>query len=252
MYCPKKFDEQDKKVTNKEESKDVNTAKKDESKEEKLNAVKSNDEVTKEEEESKTKKDELNEFKNYATHDLCFIFKSQLKMTTDNKIKSYQLLYSASMNSFESYIPLDENPIDSEKIKSIELKINKSLGTRNELSFKRYKTCKWCSESVLVNNQKIVCAFWNQDFIVNDINSVKEYSLDNLKKIGKWNDCVCFNQFNNLLSFIKTSFLIKKNTNLLKFHQESLQRKFVCMPYDKVLLPDFYKDELLKSSSWRS
>ena len=127
------------------------------------------------------------------------------------------------MNSFENYIELNENPIDTDKIKSVELKISKSVTDfKKELMFKRYTTLKWWCQSVLSNNQKIVCGYYPSDDFV--IKKIKEYSLDELVEIGDWNDKICFYQFNNMLTFIKASFNKKKDAKFYKiFSSKSLK-----------------------------
>lgn len=176
-----------------------------------------------------------NEYANHTLTDLCFTYRSRLNENS--------LVYAAEMDSFEDVCRLDK-PLDSDLIKSVELKTSKKItNERQETSFKKFKTLKWYSQSFLTNIKKLVVG-WHHDLIVDDI---KEYKLEDLIDLGDgyWNPNLCVYQMNNILSFIKHSFS-KHNTDLLKFTYKSFSYQIVCDDKDvKKVLPDFFKETFI-------
>jgi len=175
------------------------------------------------------------DFEKIAQHDLCFIFKS--------KVDRHRLLYSATMNCFEDNSNLNENPIPSSKIKSVELKsCRKLMNASHENNFRSTKTLKYWSHSTLVNNDKVCVAFFDDDYVVDE---AREYRLSDLTKTGSWSSRICFHQFERILWFIKKSF-IEKKVDLLMFRHEFISKNaIICEESNKSIVPDWYKEELI-------
>lgn len=89
-----------------------------------------------------SEEDELNEFKEHVTKDLCLILRS--------RINQHSLLYSAEADCFESFISPDDVPIDSDLIQNVELKTSKKqTHPKQEINFRRFKTINIWAQSVL-------------------------------------------------------------------------------------------------------
>lgn len=146
------------------------------------------------------------------------------------------------MNCFEEDENLDEVPLQATKIKSVELKsCRKLMDERQERNFRSFKTVRYWSHSALVNNQKIAIAFFDDNYVVDEI---KEYELRDLTKGANWSSRVCNYQFSNILSFIKRCFRQNQSTSLLKFRHDVNSKRIICEESTKQFVPDFYKDEL--------
>lgn len=74
-----------------------------------------------------------------SSHNLCFVFKAKLNKNS--------ILYPASMNCFEEYVDLKKNPLDSDSIRSVEIKLSKrSSKFMSKKKFHEIKTLKWWSQ----------------------------------------------------------------------------------------------------------
>ena len=149
------------------------------------------------------------------------------------------------MDCFENVVNLHE-PIDSDKIKGVELKTCKAIQTeRQRQTFEKFKTLKWHNQSFLSNVKKVAVGYWQGNHIVDRI---KEYSLQDLARIGEssWSPELCLFQCDQILAFIKGCFLAKEHEgkSRLKFTYRSFSYKLVCEDQQvQPVLPDFYKDE---------
>ena len=150
----------------------------------------------------------------------------------------------AEMDCFLNVVPLHE-PIDSDKIESVELKTCRALVKDNQKrTFAKFKTLKWYNQSFLSNVKKVVVGYWQDEHIVHRI---REYSLQELVGLGSdWSPELCQYQCDKMLTFIKECFLAKEHEGKtrLKFTYRSFSYKLVCSDREvQPVLPDFFKNE---------
>lgn len=117
---------------------------------------------------------------------------------------------------------------------------------KKESKFKFFKSNKYWSQAKLINTKKVVVAFRDDNYIVDDI---KEYSLDELVEAGDFNPNFNLYQLNKILTFIKQCFQSNKGLSLLKFYYKPYSSSLVCQTSEHNVLPDYYKKKLLEYSS---
>ncbi|XP_046970590.1 decapping nuclease DXO homolog [Vanessa cardui] len=134
-----------------------------------------------------------------------------LVMTTN--LNDHKIVYGAEMDGIRcDKLPVSSLPDtnDPEAIiqylssqQFIELKTNRHIEySRQEKSFKRFKTKKWWLQSFLVGVDTILCGSRNDNGIVEEL---KLYNIRDLPKMSKgyWDPNVCFNFLDTFFTFVK-------------------------------------------------
>lgn len=85
-------------------------------------------------------------------------------------VEGHSILYSCEMDGIESDVKHDLNKIDLNKLKFIELKVQRRIATDNQRkNYYKFKLLEWWSQCYLANIEKIIVGTRSEDGIVREI-----------------------------------------------------------------------------------
>ena len=88
--------------------------------------------------------------------------------------------------------------------------------------------------------RRLIVGFWLDKHIVNE---VKEFTLNDLK-CSSFDENVCFNNLNQILSFIKNGFNML-DTNSISVVHTPFSKELTCYKSNQKVLPNFYREKMI-------
>lgn len=157
---------------------------------------------------------------------ITFVFRS--------KIKKHSVIFAEEVDSFEEINPMNKDQFGIVKFKLCRKPLQHEQ--RNDY-FYSIRKLRWWSQCVLCCVKKLVVGYWQNNHILVE---VKDYSLDELRCPSFWCQNVCFNNLNQILSFVKNGFNQLETNSICLIHYK-YSKELICVNSNLKVLPTFFK-----------